>query len=53
MAKPIKITPVLRGNDATRFLNAVKENSTKTVSKEAIMEIREHAAKLNSVFRSK
>lgn len=53
MAKPIKITPVLRGNDATRFLNSVKENSTKTVSRDTVLAIREQATKLNSIFRTK
>lgn len=53
MAKPIKITPILRGNDANRFLNTVKENSTKTVSKDTILGIRERASKLNSIFRTK
>ncbi|SES11632.1 hypothetical protein SAMN04488023_1334 [Pedobacter rhizosphaerae] len=53
MAKPIKITPVLRGNDATNFLNSIKENSTKMVSKETLVNIREQATKLKSIFRTR
>lgn len=53
MAKPIKMTPVLKGNDATKFLNSVKENSKKMVSKETVMAIREQATKLNSIFRAR
>jgi hypothetical protein len=35
MARPIKETPVLTGNDARRFEQAIKRNETTKVSREA------------------
>lgn len=53
MAKPIKITPVLRGNDAVRFLDAIEKNSQKKVSSETITSIRNGANKLNSFLKNR
>lgn len=34
MARPIKETPILRGKDAERFTRILKENESKTVSRQ-------------------
>lgn len=51
MAKPIKTTPILKGQDATKFLNQVSENSKKTASPDSLTAIRNGANKLNSILK--
>jgi len=53
MAKPIKITPVLRGQNAINFFNRLEENRTKVVSKEYLSNIRDLAKQLQSLSRTK
>lgn len=53
MAKPIKMTPVLSGKDAVNFLNIIKSNSDKKASREYLLEIRESARKIQSLFKNK
>jgi len=50
MAKPIKITPVLRGKDAINFLNKLDSQNNKKVSKESLLSIREDAQKLKAIY---
>ena len=52
MAKPIKLTPVLQGNDAIRFLSTVRDNSTKTVSRAVLLAIRNGASRLQKLSKS-
>ena len=52
MAKPIKITPVLEDKDAIKFLTAVEENRTKSVSVDKVQAIKNGAAKLNAVLKA-
>ena len=52
MAKPIKITPVLQGNDAIKFLNIVKANSTKTVSNATLLAIQNGANRLQKLSKN-
>ncbi len=49
MAKPIKDTPVLRGDDARRFLTLVEREQDKQVSVSRIREIREAMAEIKFV----
>lgn len=48
MAKPIKITPVLRGRDAINFYTKLEENKTKKVDIGFVQAAREAAEKLLS-----
>jgi hypothetical protein len=52
MAKPIKITPVLRGRDAVNFLSKIKinkhQNSTSSTRR---TEVRQDAAAFKSLFK--
>lgn len=45
MAKPIKITPVLKGEDAIRFYKVLNTNKSKQISGTAVIEHREAANK--------
>ena len=53
MAKPIKITPVLKGQDAVNFHRDLKKSNTIQVSKEVLFSIKEDAEKLKSLFKHK
>ncbi len=53
MAKPIKMTPVLSGRDASNFLHRLEHNSKQSVSKEYLSSIRASAQKLQSIFKGK
>jgi len=50
MAKPIKETPILRGKDAIRFLDALKEN--KKVSPEELAKIKANYERIKSILKS-
>jgi HD-GYP domain-containing protein (c-di-GMP phosphodiesterase class II) len=49
MAKPIKETPVLRGDDAANFLKKMNENSIKKLDPKVIAKMRENFSKLQSI----
>lgn len=49
MAKPIKETPVLKGNDAKVFIAKMKEADTVRVSKEEKARIRANFAKVRAI----
>lgn len=51
MAKPIKITPVLKGDDAVNFFRSLRESDDRRVSKDALFIIRRDADKLKSLFK--
>ena len=51
MAKPIKITPVLKGQDAVNFHRNLKTSNAVKVSKDVLHAIREDADKLKSLFK--
>lgn len=51
VAKPIKITPVLKGDDAVNFYRSLRESDEKRVSKDALFAIRRDADKLKSLFK--
>jgi hypothetical protein len=51
MAKPIKITPVLRSKDAAVFYKKLEENKTSKVSTARIMQIRETANQFKAILK--
>lgn len=51
MAKPIKITPVLKGDDAVKFYRSLRESNDRTVSRDTLVSIRRDAEKLKSLFK--
>lgn len=51
MAKPIKITPVLRSNDAVNFYRKLEENKDSKVSTERLLEIRKAAKEFQSILK--
>ena len=51
MAKPIKITPVLRSKDAAVFYKKLDENKTSKVSTARIMQIRETANQFKAILK--
>ncbi len=51
MAKPIKITPVLKGGDAVNFYRSLRESNDRTVSQDTLFTIRRDADKLKSLFK--
>lgn len=51
MAKPIKITPVLRSNDAFNFYRKLEENKDSKVSHARLSEIRESAKKFQAILK--
>ena len=54
MAKPIKITPVLRGDDALRFYRVLDTNKSKEVSSASVIARRDAATKfLSKLIRKK
>lgn len=51
MAKPIKVTPVLKGRDALKFYAHLDSNKNKKVDKETIAEIQKTAELFNSLLK--
>lgn len=51
MAKPINITPILRGKDALSFFDKLKNNSSKIVSVSTLHRISKDANKLRSIAK--
>jgi len=51
MAKPINITPVLKGKDAINFLSKVKANSKKTVKISTLQNISKDANALRAIAK--
>ena len=51
MAKPIKETPILKGKDAVKFLQNMKEAETKKIPAEEIARIRANANILRSIAK--
>lgn len=50
MAKPIKITPILRGKDAVNFLNKLSVQNNKKVNKDRLLSIRKDAQRFKAKF---
>lgn len=50
MAKPIKVTPVLKGQDAANFLKQVDENRNKKVSADVLLDIRNVAKQFKAIL---
>lgn len=54
MAKPIKITPVLRGREAISFLTKMKNNKPQgSSSSSKLAEVRKDAAMFKSLLKKK
>ena len=51
MAKPIKITPVLKGRDAINFLNKLKDNSKSASQASVLLAIRKEADAFKAIFK--
>lgn len=51
MAKPINITPILRGKDAVSFLTKLKINSTRKVKLSTLQTIRKDANALRAITK--
>jgi len=51
MAKPINITPVLRGSEASRFFKKLKINKSKIVEKSLLTKINEDAKLLLAITK--
>jgi len=51
MAKPIKDTPVLEGQDAVNFYAHLRDNKDKKVDQATLMAILESARRLNAILR--
>lgn len=51
MAKPINITPVLKGKDAINFLSKIKANSTKAVKISTLQNISKDANALRAIAK--
>ena len=51
MIKEIKETPILYGKDAKRFLNAVKENENKKISKKEYDIMHDDYLKLKNISK--
>ncbi len=52
MAKPIKHTPIVKGNDAVNFFKLLEENKHKKIDKSIILSMRQNAQKLKSVLKN-
>jgi hypothetical protein len=52
MAKPIKHTPIVKGNDAINFLSQLQENKHRKVDRSTIISIRQDAQKLKSALKN-
>jgi hypothetical protein len=51
MAKPIKETPILRGKDAVKFFQRIKESENVKISAEKLNQIKTDANKLISIAK--
>lgn len=51
MAKPINITPVLRGKDAISFLTKIKANNTRKIKISTLQTIRKDANALRAIAK--
>jgi hypothetical protein len=51
MAKPIKETPILYGEDAERFVKKLVENAKKKASKEELRRVMDNYSKMKSKVR--
>ena len=51
MAKPINITPVLRGKEASKFFVKLEANSVKKTSRSFVEQIRKDAASLSAITK--
>jgi len=51
MAKPINITPVLKGNQAVKFYSKLRTNKNKTVSNCKVEQIKKDANALKSIAK--
>lgn len=51
MAKPINITPLLKGKDAVSFLKKIEINSTKRIKVAALREISKDASALRAISK--
>jgi hypothetical protein len=51
MAKPIKETPVLKGNDAKVFLDKMTQNSIKRSTPQEKFKIQENFNRLNAIVK--
>ncbi|WP_166566811.1 hypothetical protein [Emticicia sp. CRIBPO] len=52
MAKPIKITPVLKGQDAVNFFGKLKSNSSKKINAETLLSIQRDAEKIQAILKN-
>lgn len=53
MAKPIKITPVLKGRDAINFLNKLKGNKQSNPNSSVLSTIRKEAEAFKALIKKK
>jgi len=51
MAKPIKETPVLKGNDAKVFFERIDSSSSRKVSQADLARMRENYAKMKAISK--
>lgn len=51
MAKPINITPILRGRDAISFLTKIKANSIKKIKVSTLQSISKDANALRAIVK--
>lgn len=51
MAKPIKETPVLKGQDAVIFIKNIEENKTAKISHAESTRIKLNFDKINAIFQ--
>ena len=51
MAKPIKPTPILKGTDAQKFLNKIKNQERITLQNEKLVNIKKDAVFLKSLLK--
>jgi len=51
MAKPIKETPILEGNDAKEFIKNMKESEQKKVDPAEKVRMRENFEKINALAK--
>lgn len=50
MAKPIKLTPILKGKDAINFITRLNNNKDKKVEANVLSSIKNSANKLKSIL---
>ncbi len=51
MAKPIKVTPTLKGKDARRFLKNLAKAESEKLPPSQIAKMKENFSKLNSIAK--